>query len=158
MPKVKYTDSRGLYQEAGSGVDLTNGSGLAARKKVHSLTGSGAAKTLTAGDSGCVVFLAGADASTLTLPDHADAGSGWFCTVIAGTAQAHVIDTGADNILEGFSIDLGGNTTVNGDPITNQQKITLASPKIGDRCEIVCDGTNFHVLLMTSATATLATS
>jgi hypothetical protein len=158
MPKVNYTNAKGLFQETGSGLVFTSGDGVALRKKVISLTGSGASQTLTAADSGAVVFLAGSDASTVTLPDHAAAGAGWFCTVIAGTAQAHVIDTGADDILQGQMIDAANGTTVTIGQITDQQNITLANPKIGDRVEIICDGTNFHVLAVLNDTATLATS
>ena len=159
MPIVKYTNAKGLFQEAGTGVELTSlGTNVALRKKVISLTGADAAQTLTAKDSGSVVFLAGSNASTVTLPDHEAAGTGWFCTIIAGTAQAHVVDTGDDNILQGYMLDASNGTTIVVAQITSQQKITLANPKIGDRIEIICDGTNFHVLATLNDTATLATS
>lgn len=158
MPKVNYTNAKGLFQEAGTGLVFTTGAGVALRKKVISLTGAGATTTLTAADSGAVVFLAGSNASTVTLPDHETAGEGWFCTIIAGTAQNHVIDTGADNILQGQMIDASNGSTIVSAPITSRQKITLANAKIGDRVEIICDGTNFHVLAVLNDTATLANS
>ena len=153
MPKVTYTNSKGLHQKSGSGIDFTNGAGLANRRKT--IAASGGNVTLTAEDSGCVVFASGG-ARTVTLPTVGAAGAGWYCEVIAATAHNHVVHSGTDDVIHGFSVDLGGSTTVNGDPITGKDKVTLASPKIGDRIQVLCDGTYFYAIVLTSATATLA--
>ena len=49
MPKVNYTNEKGLYQESGSGVDLTTGAGLNNRRAI--VDGSGGNVTLSATDS-----------------------------------------------------------------------------------------------------------
>ena len=71
---------------------------------------------------------------------------------------AHIVDTTADNILQGAVIDGGAGSTVAYAPITDQQKITLANPRIGDRLDVFCDGTSFHVTAITSDTASLASA
>ena len=157
MPSVKYTGKRGLVQSTGSGFDITEG-GVKYNIRRNVITVSATTKTLKATDSGSIVILSGGSAATVTLPDHEAAGAGWWCTFYAGTAQAHVVDTGADNILQGAVIDGGASTTVAYAPITNQQKITLVNPRIGDRIDVVCDGTSFHTTVISSQTPTLAQS
>jgi hypothetical protein len=157
MPKVTYTPSKGLVQAAGSGVDLTVASGnVAIRRKV--ITVSAATKELGAEDSGSVVIVTGGSAATVQLPEVATAAAGWWCTVYAASAQAHIVDTTEDNILQGAVVDGTNSTTVAYAPITDMQKITLANPRIGDRIDIVCDGTSFHTTVISSQTPTLAQS
>ena len=157
MPRVKYTESKGLVTSQGRGFDITE-SGVACNIRRNVITVSATTRTLTVAESGSIVILAGGSASTVTLPDVAAAGAGWWCTFYAGTAQTHIVDTGADNILQGAVLDGSASTTVAYAPITNQQKITLVSPRIGDRIDVVCDGTNFHTTVISSQTPTLATS
>ena len=166
MPKVVINNKQGLVQKSGNGLAINNAvvmsstldattAGCATRRKV--VDGSGGNITLTAADSGAVVFISGG-ARTVTLPDHATAGSGWWIEVIAASAHAHIIDTGADNILQGQVYDASNGSTVVVAPITGQQKITLGNGKIGDRVTVVCDGTSFHVTAFLNDTPTLATS
>ena len=155
MPKVIYTNAKGLYQESGSGVDLTSGAGMRYRKT--EVDGSGGNVTLVAADSGKVVVLSGG-ARTVTLPDHAIAAAGWFVTIIAGSTHNHVLDTGADDILYGSVIHRTGGTTVAVQSVEAQQKITCTAGLIGDRIDVYCDGTYFHVSMVCDAAVTLATS
>jgi hypothetical protein len=156
MPKVTYTPSKGLVQAAGSGVDLTVvGGGVVWRKNVKD--GSGGNVTLTAADSGSVVFVSGG-ARTVNLPTVAAAGAGFEVQVYAASAHAHVLQSGTDDVLQGCNIDGGTGSTVAYAPITAQDKVTLANPRIGDRIDVWCDGTNFHVTAITSDTAALATA
>ena len=144
MPKVNYTNEKGLFQESGSGVDLTTGAGLNNRRAI--VDGSGGNVNLSATDSGAIVVLSGG-ARTVTLP------------TVAASAHAHVVDiSGGANSLEGLMFDASNGSTVVVAPITNQQKITLANPKIGDRISIFCDGTSYHTTALLNDTATLATS
>ena len=157
MPKLEYVPGKGLVQSAGSGVDFSpTEANCALRRKV--VTISATTKALTANDSAAIVILSGGSAATAQLPDVSAAGAGWWCTFYAATAQAHVIDTTADNILQGAVIDGTNGSTVAYAPITNQQKITLANPRIGDRVDVVCDGTSFHTTVISSQTPTLAQS
>ena len=156
MPKVNYTNEKGLYQESGSGVDLTTGAGLNNRRAV--VDGSGGNVNLGATDSGAIVVLSGG-ARTVTLPTVAAAKAGFYVDIVAASAHAHVVDiSGGANSLEGLMFDASNGTTVVVAPITNQQKITLANPKIGDRISIFCDGTSYHTTAILNDTATLAQS
>ena len=156
MPKVIYTPSKGLYQARGGGVDLSvSDGGVVWRKNV--IDGSGGNVTLTSADSGSVVFVSGG-ARTVNLPTVAAAEAGWEINVYAASAHAHVLQSGTDDILQGCNIDGGNGSTVAYAPITNQDKVTLANPRIGDRFDVWCDGTNFHVTVITSDTASLATA
>ncbi len=157
MPKVTYTPSKGLTQASGGGVDLTVADGgVVIRRNV--ITVSATTKALSSADSGSVIIVTGGSAATVQLPDVSAAGSGWWCTVYAASAQAHIVDTTADNILQGAVLDGTNGTTVAYAPITDMQKITLANARIGDRIDIVCDGTSFHTTVISNQTPTLAQS
>ena len=156
MPKVNYTNEKGLYQESGTGVDLTTGAGLNNRRAI--VDGSGGNVTLGASDSGAIVVLSGG-ARTVTLPTVAAAKAGFYVDIVSASAHAHVVDiSGGANSLEGLMFDASNGTTVVVAPITNQQKITLANPRIGDRISVFCDGTSYHVTAILSDTATLSQS
>ena len=156
MPKVNYTNEKGLYQESGTGVDLTTGAGLNNRRAI--VDGSGGNVTLGASDSGAIVVVSGG-ARTVTLPTVAAAKAGFYVDIVAASAHAHVLDiSGGANVLQGLMIDSGNASTVASAPITDQQKITLANPRIGDRISVFCDGTSYHTTAILSDTATLATS
>ena len=156
MPKVNYTNEKGLYQESGSGVDLTTGAGLNNRRAI--VDGSGGNVDLGASDSGAIVVVSGG-ARTVTLPTVAAAKAGFYVDIVSASAHAHVLDiSGGANSLQGLMIDSGNASTVASAPITDMQKITLANPKIGDRISVFCDGTSYHVTAILSDTATLAQS
>ena len=156
MPKVNYTNEKGLFQESGSGVDLTTGAGLNNRRAI--VDGSGGNVNLSATDSGAIVVLSGG-ARTVTLPTVAAAKAGFYVDIISASAHAHVVDiSGGANSLEGLMFDASNGSTVVVAPITNQQKITLANPKIGDRISVFCDGTSYHVTAILNDTASLSDS
>lgn len=156
MPKVSYTDSKGLYQESGSGIDLTSGAGLNNRRAI--VDGSGGDVDLGASDSGAIVVVSGG-ARTVTLPTVAVAKAGFYVDIIAASAHAHVVDiNGGADVLQGLMFDASNGSTVVVAPITSQQKITLNNGKIGDRISVFCDGTSYHTTAILNDTATLATS
>ena len=119
-----------------------NGSTFTGGKQdVISLTGAGATQTLTAGDSGALVLLAGSDASTVDLPTIAE---GLRFTFYAATAEAHVIQGGATKI-DGVIYDNSNGTTLARNAVSGKSKFTLVNPAIGDSLEFYCDGTDWFV-------------
>lgn len=68
MPKVKYSDLRGLHQVAGSGLDIDGELRGARRKVLRASNFTSDAYTLKKGDSGCVVLLDEDAATTITMP------------------------------------------------------------------------------------------
>ena len=156
MPKVTYTDAKGLHQKSGKGLDFTSGAGLNNRRAV--VDGSGGNVDLGADDSGAIVVVSGG-ARTVTLPTVAAAKAGFYVDIVSASAHAHVLDiSGGANSLQGLMIDSGNASTVASAPITDMQKITLANPRIGDRISVFCDGTSYHVTAILNDTASLSDS
>ncbi len=155
MPKVRYNSSKGLVTDAGVGIDFTDSSGAALRKKVVAV--SNTSKTLTGQDSGALVVLSGG-VCTITLPLLSLAGAGWFCSIYVASAHNHIVranDTDT-RCLQGHMLDGSNGVTVVYAPITNRHIITLANARIGDRIDLFCDGTSFHTTITANDTATLA--
>jgi hypothetical protein len=143
MPRVKYTAGKGLYQEAGSGIDITGtleitGEIRGSKKELVQVT-----TTLTLADSGAVLIPTGA-AKTFTLPAVATA-AGFHVTFQAGSAAAHVINGGGSKIQGAIYDNTAASATFVRNAVTNASSITLATPAIGDYLTIVGDGTNYYV-------------
>ena len=68
MPRVRYSDSRGLYQEAGSGLDIDGQLRGYKREILRASNFTDNAYALTKEDSGCVVLLDEDVATTITMP------------------------------------------------------------------------------------------
>ena len=119
------------------------------------LSGAGATKTLTADDSGAIVFMGGSDASTLTLPAPAD---GLYFEVFATTALSHIVQA-TDDILQGNYRHNSATTTMTRVLIEDKGKITLhaSGRAVGDRLQFWCDGTNWWVDGIVNNAVTLAT-
>ena len=64
--------------------------------------------TLTAEDSGSIVLVNPTAATTVTLPTLANAGSGWYCKIIA-TEDAAATDGSMDAII---NVDMGSGTNL----------------------------------------------
>jgi len=64
--------------------------------------------TLTAEDSGSIILVNPAAATTVTLPTLATAGSGWYCKVMA-TEDAAATDGSMDQII---NVDMGSGTNL----------------------------------------------
>jgi len=64
--------------------------------------------TLTAEDSGSIVLVNPTAATTVTLPTLANAGSGWYCKIIA-TEDAAATDGGMNQII---NVDMGSGTNL----------------------------------------------
>ena len=149
MPKVTYTPAQGLVQSAGSGVSFGGSQFVGATQKVNATT-----KTLTLADSGCVLIPTAGAAQTFTLPSVTTA-AGFCVTLVAGSAQAHVINGGGTKI-QGVNYNNGGAAAFERAAISNKSSLTLATPAIGDYITVVGDGTNYYVYSWTNAALTLA--
>jgi len=89
---------RADYLETNSGV---SNHGLKLKKVVADIT-------LTAEDSGSIVLVNPTAATTVTLPTLANAGSGWYCKVIA-TEDAAATDGSMNQII---NVDMGSGTNL----------------------------------------------
>ena len=104
MPKVVYTNTKGLVQSTGTGMDLTGvpaGEGLQLRRPV--VTATAASLQPTVAQSGTIFLLSGADAVEVLLPT-AEAGLVYEFHVITtktGTLTINARGVGADT-LEGL--------------------------------------------------------
>ena len=86
MPKAVHTNSKGLVQEAGSGVDLQAGLSLGLQS-VTALGGNQAAAAAISAFGGSVVLVAGADNSKgVKLPALADVPVGHLFMIVNNTA------------------------------------------------------------------------
>lgn len=154
MPRVKYTAAKGLYQEAGSGIDISgaidiSGELRGSKKKIIQTT-----TTLTLEDSGAVLAPTGA-AKTFTLPAVATA-AGFHVTFHAGSASAHIINGGSSKIQGAIYDNTAGSATFVRNAVSNASSITLANPLVGDYLTIVGDGTNYYVFGWCNDTPTIA--
>ena len=114
MPKVVYTDSKGLVQEGGAGVNLTAGQ-TSFRRPVEALSSD---KTLTAADSGKTFTLDSDGAAfAITLPT---------CTTAAGGAALQ----GCTYTIVDYDISSNDVTVVRGD--TSNDSITGGACSIAD--------------------------
>ena len=131
-------------------LDATNG-GTVAGSKVEVKTGD--VGTLNIGDSGALISLSGG-ARTLILPAVATAGTNF--TIVAGSTHNHIISSSAQELtkLQGVVIDSGNASTVASALITNKTAVTLGNGTIGDRVEVVSDGTYWHTTMWLKDTPT----
>jgi hypothetical protein len=103
MPKVNYTNTKGLYQETGSGLNLSDGV-LNYRKKVVTVTGD---RTMDIQETGAIVLLkAGTSATVITLPGRTTAPTGCSYTFVpvddnTGGYTIKTDDPGDDEIMYG---------------------------------------------------------
>ena len=114
---------------------------------------SGDDATLTAADSGALVVCSGA-ARTVTLPAPT---AGVHYTMVSASDHEHVLTTAGTNVMYGFVYDLSAGTTIVGVEIEAKGTITTVACDIGDRFEIDCDGTNWHIMAYLDETPTFDT-
>ena len=148
MPKVTYTAAKGLFQSAGSGLDIA-GEVRGAKKKIIQTT-----TTLTLAESGAVLAPVAGAAQTFTLPDVTTA-AGFEVTFYAGSAQAHVVNGGGAK-FQGVNYHNSNTTTFARAAISNRSSLTLQNGAVGDHMTIVGDGTNYYVFSWTNNALTLA--
>jgi len=139
--------------------DIALGSGTVLsgdRLKVESLT---AAKTLTVADSGKVFMLNLAGGFTVTLPSATATNiSGCKYTFIVGTnpTTAYIVAGGTADKMSGRIVDSSGGNEDEETALTGDQVNFVANTAlIGDKVEIICDGTGFHAYGISGATGAL---
>ena len=149
MPKIKVTNDQGLEQLPGSGMLVTpettiNGS-VSMRRRTMAVTG---AKTLTADDSGIVLFVSASSTAAIAidLPTAAAAGAGWFADFIITNDNdtATNIDTQADSTLF-FSYNADGGADGHGITVATERTIAFATNTTKNaKIEIVSDGSVYY--------------
>ena len=117
-------------------------------KKANS-SPTGTATTLSAADSGKVIFMDASSANTITLPAVAGLDAGWHIKVIlTATGDAGILNTAsAEDKITGYveeSAANGGNHTLTAD--TDADRITFVNGAVpGDWVDIHCNGSLFYI-------------
>ena len=104
--------------------------------------------SLEVGDSGKVFILKDA-AVTVTLPALSDIEAGFKVTLISGDDSEHIIAGGASKIYGQIGDRAGGNF----ERINAASGYTLNTALIGDRFDLISDGTNWYITGWTDAGA-----
>jgi hypothetical protein len=157
MPKAIYTASKGLYQTAGSGVELNGNQLVGNVRKVRTITTADAAAgvAFSAADSGVIIsILSSVGGVACTLPDATVAGAGWYCDICyaADTPGGDVTFTGGT--FKVIQVD-GGTTTVAPTSGVELTCVTVGSTA-GDRARVWCDGTFYYNMAAASAASIFA--
>ena len=100
--------------------------------------------SLTPNESGKVFILSGA-AVTVTLPSLSDINPGYSFTLISGDDSEHVLSGGASKIY-GYSVNETSETAATQvTQLAGASSVTLVTAAIGDKMDVVSDGTNWYV-------------
>ena len=83
MPKLVYSNSKGLVQEAGSGVDLGKARAQGLLRPVETVTAETYAPSLK--DSGILILQNNSAGCDITLPKATAANAGWWCEILVKT-------------------------------------------------------------------------
>ena len=149
MPSIKVTEKKGLFQKKATTAEPAGS--LHGYKRV--VMDKGEDYTLKVEDSGKIITLSEAGATTITLPG-CSAAKGAHYTIIAHTAQNHVITEDASidtNVLSMISVNT---TATEFDHAFTSA--TLSAGAIGDRFEIRSDGTFWQIEAFANAAVTAA--
>ena len=147
MPKVQYTAGKGLYQESGSGIDLTGAAATGSLTYLRNIISvTSANRTLLAAESGSLIMLSGAaNTPAITLPA-VSAGIHYDIILTDTTTQCTIVTASSANVMKGFVIEAEDA----GDAASSHaagDTITLTTGCVaGDRVSLHCDGTNWFVL------------
>ena len=139
MPKVTYTDSKGLHQVAGTGVDLTQTANQLRLGATITLTD--AAKTIAATDSGSTIVMAAATSGRVITMPAAQAGL-YF--------NVHCVDTG-QNIDFEFGTSYVVGTVLDSAAEVTSTDATKSILRVADNAatsdslSFVCNGTYWVV-------------
>ena len=104
--------------------------------------------SLAVGDSGKTFILKDA-AVTVTLPTLSDIEAGYKVTLISGSDDEHIIAGGASKIYG----QIGDRAGANFERINAASGYTLGTALIGDRFDLISDGTNWYITGWTDAGA-----
>ena len=151
MPKVSYSSSKGLSQEAGSGVGLGGGVLQGGVAKVIAHTASTGDLTLTASDSGCMVTVSGNASGQKILVPLATAAPGFRFSVMLTAVPANDLDIEETTTTNNFiTMNIVG--SANTDGLTGNQTLRFdrSANTIGDVAEVYSDGVNYIVTSQTT--------
>jgi len=111
-------------------------------RDIEVIDGSGGNVTLTADQSGGVVF-AGGGARTITLPAVA---AGLNFKIVSTTAHAHIISGSAGEltVFNYTGVDNTNGTTLARTSANSKCAMTLANVVIGEQLEGICDGSEWY--------------
>ena len=104
--------------------------------------------SLAVGDSGKTFILKDA-AVTVTLPSLSDIEAGYSIRLISGDDSEHILTGGASKIYG----QIGDRAGANFERINAARGYTLGTPLIGDRFDLISDGTNWYITGWTDAGA-----
>ena len=108
--------------------------------------------SLAPDDSGkTFIFILKDAAVTVTLPALSDINAGYKITLISGDDSEHIL-SGGNSKIYGYAID--ETTTTAGNHITQlagASSCTVATGAIGDKFDIISDGTNWYVYVIGNA-------
>tara|TARA_R100000808_G_scaffold25097_1_gene61925 strand:+ start:53232 stop:53720 length:489 start_codon:yes stop_codon:yes gene_type:complete len=157
--KVKYSSKKGLYTQAGTGIDFGNTVVKGGTAKVFSHTATSGDLTLGAGDSGCIVSVSGNAASQKIKLPLASAVPGFHCSIMLTAVPGNDLDVEETTTTNNFiTINIVGGA--NSDGLTGNQtlRFDVSAPSVaGDMATLYSDGTNYIVTSQsTNANAILA--
>jgi len=141
MPKVTYNSNKGLFQEAGSGVNLGGNTSVGSVKKVYTI--NLVDLTLSTADSGCIVKLLNTTGGiAVTLPS-ATAGFTFIVTYAINTPGGNTTFTPGSGTVKVIQAKAGQNSHAAGSNAALQCFNT--SSKKGNSAIVTCDGTDWYV-------------
>ena len=120
MPKLVYSNSKGLVQEAGSGVDLGKARAQGLLRPVETVTAETYAPSLK--DSGILILQNNSAGCDITLPKATAANAGWWCEILVKTT-----------ITAGDKLEIGSGTASHllyGSVLVAQAASTTAAHKV----------------------------
>jgi hypothetical protein len=121
---------------------------LASQVQTRAVEAITVAKELEASDSGKLFTISHASgAYNITLPTVAQAGAGWYAEFIRITGDSNavaIINDSSEDKLIGTAVGTDGGTGT-GSASAVDSVTFIAGGEIGDRCTIMCDGSNFYV-------------
>jgi hypothetical protein len=127
------------------------------RKKVENLTAS---KTAEVADCGTVFTIVGDAALTVTLPAVAQAGNGWWCKFVktgdaGGGEDVTVSAAAADGAAPMMGVSVSQLTL---DALAGDDLVIGDNAAKGSQVELLCDGSNWHVLAHASGSSAISIS
>ena len=141
MPKVTYDSNKGLFQEAGSGVNFGGNTSQGSVKKVYTI--NLVDLTLSTADSGCIVKLLDTTGGIdVTLPI-ATAGFTFIVTYAVDTPGGNTTFIPGSGTVKVIQAKAGNNTHA---PTSNAKlRCQSTNSKKGNSAIVTCDGTDWYV-------------
>jgi len=147
MPKLRYTDTKGLYEVTGEGVDLGGNIVRGGTAKVYSHTASSGNLTLTPADSGCFVTVAGNASGQKILLPLASVVPGFHCTIMLTAVPGNDLDVEETSTTNNFiTLNIVGGANTDGLSGNQTLRFDVSAPSVaGDMATLYSDGVNYIV-------------